>query len=102
MPRSGDVRFTSWFDTYVKTSSKIRVTHNRDAVPHLAQGILGFVHVTHEIFYKGRMSEGYVSCNDLPTREDLGCSDKNLNNRTLTDHVNYYDIDFSASILSCQ
>lgn len=63
-PRLGDIRFAGWFDSYIKTNSKNRVTHARDSVPHIPSNVAGFHHTTHEIFYKGSLRDGYVSCTD--------------------------------------
>ena len=68
----------------------------------MPSNVAGFLHHTHEIFYKGRVSEGYVSCNDGPIREDGQCADKNFASVTLTDHLNYFDIDFTSVIQGCQ
>ena len=69
-PRVGDTKFTTWFDTLLsqKTNNKARVTHGRDPVPHLPPSDWGFLHVPHEIFYKGFVREGYVACNDSATK----------------------------------
>jgi|JI61114BRNA_FD_contig_21_6668919_length_225_multi_3_in_0_out_0_1 hypothetical protein len=56
MPRTGEIRYTSWFDTYVKGSIKMRVTHAHDGLPQVPVGLAGFVHLSHEIFYKGKLN----------------------------------------------
>jgi predicted lipase len=63
-PRVGDVKFSNWFDAFIKSNSKFRITHGRDPVPHLPPEGFGFKHTPHEIFYKGFVREGYVTCND--------------------------------------
>jgi hypothetical protein len=101
-PRVGDSRFTQWFDTTLKTNSKNRITHGRDPVPHLPFEDWGFIHVPHEIFYAGSVKAGYVTCNDSAGKEDINCSDKYKTDTAVTDHITYYDIDFTVIVLECQ
>ena len=75
-PRVGDSKFSTWFDSYIKTNDKHRVTHGHDPVPHLPPHSFGFNHVPHEVFQKGNIKDGYVLCNDSADREDPNCSDK--------------------------
>lgn len=46
-PRVGDNKFSTWFDSYLKTNNRFRVTHGRDPVPHLPPADFGFTHVSH-------------------------------------------------------
>ena len=78
------------------------MTHGRDPVPHLAPHDFGFNHQVHEIFYKGNVKGGYVSCNDGPTKEDPKCCNQFLADVMVTDHLSYYEIDFAGIILGCQ
>jgi hypothetical protein len=101
-PRVGDERFSQWFDTTLKTNVKNRITHGKDPVPHLPMKDWGFLHVPHEIFYSGKVQSGYVTCNDAYNKEDPNCSDKNRLDTNVTDHITYYDIDFTVIVLECQ
>jgi hypothetical protein len=101
-PRVGDTKFTAWFnDLFGHDHFKARVTHGKDPVPHLPFEDWGFLHVNTEVFYKGKVSEGGVVCNDA-AGEDKKCSDKNRLDTNTLDHVSYYDIDFTGIVLACQ
>lgn len=101
-PRVGDAKFTAWFnDLYGVSRFKARVTHHRDPVPHLPFQDWGFKHVNTEVFYKGKVSAGYVVCNDAQA-EDKSCSDQYKLDTSTLDHVFYYGIDFTAIVLPCQ
>lgn len=78
------------------------MTHARDPVPHSPSPVLGFHQVAHEVFYKAGLNSGYFDCNDDGSREDPNCSNKFIANVVITDHLSYYDIDFSGIILGCQ
>lgn len=43
-----------------------------------------------------------MTCNDSGAKEDGSCSDKYKADVMVTDHLTYYDIDFAATILTCQ
>jgi hypothetical protein len=34
----------------------MRVTHAHDGLPQVPVGLAGFVHLSHEIFYKGKLN----------------------------------------------
>jgi hypothetical protein len=61
----------------------------------------GFLHVNREIFYKSKVKDGHVVCNDL-SGEDKNCSDKYLADVDVQDHISYFDIDFAGIIVTCQ
>jgi hypothetical protein len=81
---------------------KNRVTKGRDPVPHLPLKEWGFLHVPHEIYYPGKVAQGYTTCTDSSTKEDPNCADKNKVDTNTTDHITYYDIDFAGIVLECQ
>jgi len=101
-PRVGNAKFSQWFDNIVKANTKARVTHSHDPVPHLPLHDWGFNHISHEIFYKGKKTDGYVSCSDTNVKEDSNCSDKNKMDVNVLDHCTYYDIDFTGIVMACQ
>lgn len=101
-PRVGDTKFTAWFNNlYGNDRFKARVTHGHDPVPHLPFQDWGFLHVNTEIYYKGKVSQGFSTCNDA-AGEDKKCSDQNRLDTNVLDHVTYYDIDFTSIVLACQ
>ena len=102
-PRVGDAKFTVWLnEQYGGTSHfKARITHGRDPVPHLPLEDWGFLHVNTEVFYKGRVKDGHVICNDV-TGEDKSCSDRYLTDVDVFDHLSYFDIDYTGIITACQ
>lgn len=101
-PRVGDEKFSVWFDTFLKTNNKNRITHGRDPVPHLPPADFGFTHVPHEIFYHATVKDGFKTCTDSGSKEDGTCSDKYVADVMVTDHLTYYDIDYAGIILACQ
>lgn len=62
---------------------------------------MGFAHINTEVFYKGKIKDGHVVCNDA-TSEDKYCSNQYIADVLVSDHISYYDIDFTAIILTCQ
>lgn len=101
-PRVGDPKFVKWFEGMYRFTERARVTHGRDPVPHLPPLEFSFLHVIHEIFYKGNFHSSYRTCTDTLTKEDPQCSDQYLVDPNVLDHTTYYDIDFAGLILACQ
>lgn len=48
-PRVGDGRFHDWFSRMYKGGFVARITHYKDAVPHLPTESLGFEHLNNEV-----------------------------------------------------
>lgn len=63
-PRVGDRAFSNWYQTIFPSVIKPRVTHGKDPVPHLPPKDWGFVHLQTEVFYAGKVKDGYKICND--------------------------------------
>ena len=87
-PRVGNFKFANFYN--LKScggGNRIRVTHNRDPVPHLPLQIMGFQHAISEIFYSNEESSTYVYCKNV---EDNNCSDQiSETQQNPTDHTNY-------------
>ena len=64
-----------------------RITHWRDAVPHLPpEHLLGYVHGPREVFYVEDMSNFTVSDG---SGEDPNCSDQHYVDTSVDDHLHY-------------
>jgi pimeloyl-ACP methyl ester carboxylesterase len=101
-PRVGDPKFAEWFSqAFGAQRFKARVTHKRDPVPHLPNLDWGFQHIGTEVFYKGSLKEGGRVCSDGGS-EDKSCSDQYWVDLDVTDHLSYFDLDFTGTILTCQ
>lgn len=86
-PRVGDDNFVSWVGT-IYTTRHIRITHNRDPVPHVPPMLLGYLHVPTEVWFKGDGDDGEMQCQDSYTSEDPNCSDTIIL-YDLLDHLRY-------------
>jgi len=87
-PRTGDF---VWAQAVMEHVSKLhRITHAQDIVPHVPFQIMGFYHVTTEIFFtdglNGRLCDG--------TGEDASCSNNCpiIGCISVPDHLKYLDI----------
>ena len=71
-------------------------------MPHLPFEDWGFLHLQTEIFYHGKVKDGFKVCNDESGKEDKTCCDKYLADLDVLDHVSYMDIDYTEIVLACQ
>jgi predicted lipase len=93
-PRTGDLE---WAQAVSERVSKIhRITHNKDIVPHAPFQIMGFYHVTTEIFFSDGLN--WRLCDG--TGEDPSCSNDCgiLGCASVPDHLKYLDIDIGKDI----
>ncbi|CAJ0938884.1 unnamed protein product, partial [Mesorhabditis belari] len=92
-PRIGDSTWAKWHDANVPYS--VRVVHSHDVVPHLPLEDMGYSHHMTEVFFKGDMktSSSFVVCE---ADESKSCSDGNLTDLSITDHLHYYEHDVSG------
>lgn len=97
-PRVGDSKFHEWFNR-VLGHFAARITHWRDPVPHLPLEAMGFQHIHNEVFYNENSSV-YKICSN--TGEDKTCSDQFNIDASVTDHITYFGIDYTAEVLQCQ
>ncbi|EKF28044.1 lipase, putative, partial [Trypanosoma cruzi marinkellei] len=84
-PRVGNMQFADWLlASFCRVGHEsYRVTHKRDAVPHVPPMWFGFYHVPHEVWYDNDGNTEYTNCNDikgtpcsdLTVTEDPNCSD---------------------------
>lgn len=70
-PRIGNNKFVEYFNGNFEKTTKARITHNKDPVPHLPSSILGYSHVNTEIFYQ-EDSTKFIICKE--NIEDPVCS----------------------------
>jgi hypothetical protein len=89
-PRVGNPEFVSSFNSYNLDS--FRIVHYYDIVPHVPEEILGYKHISTEIWYNEENSE-YQSCNDNIEEDDL-CSNSCAPTKctSTSDHVNYLNV----------
>lgn len=95
-PRVGNAQFAQWSNSKVKGNFNSRITHNRDPVPHLPLESWGFLHVDNEVYYSD--DTNYVICNK---GEDDNCSNRDLININVLDHLNYMGQDIVPYYLGC-
>ena len=90
-PRVGNKKFVEDFNNYNVTA--YRVTHYYDMVPHVPEEILGYHHISNEIWYNRENSE-YIICNDFDNEEDNNCSNScaPLHCKSTTDHLYYLNV----------
>jgi len=89
-PRVGNKNFAEYFNKYSFTT--YRVTHYYDMVPHVPEEILGFTHLSNEIWYNEENTE-YKICNDL-YEEDSNCSNScsPIHCTSTSDHMYYLNV----------
>eukprot|EP00656_Telonema_subtile_P051315 TRINITY_DN686_c0_g1_i3.p1 TRINITY_DN686_c0_g1~~TRINITY_DN686_c0_g1_i3.p1 ORF type:complete len:306 (-),score=35.24 TRINITY_DN686_c0_g1_i3:31-948(-) len=89
-PRVGNAAFRDFYNQ--GTHLSWRLTHDHDPVPHLPLQSMGFSHISTEVFYNADFSKHTV-CDS--SGEDPTCSDKNLVDLSVADHLTYLDIKIS-------
>ena len=96
-PRVGNLAFANYFQGKNCGGDKIRVTHDRDPVPHVPPSLFGFYHGYSEIFYN---SDGKpVYCLDA---EDRDCSKQyDYTAYNPLDHVDYHGVNQQFLMFSC-
>ncbi|CAJ0582758.1 unnamed protein product, partial [Mesorhabditis spiculigera] len=92
-PRTGDAAWAKWHDTNVPYT--LRITHSHDMVVHVPVELMGYSHHMSEVFFKGDMGSGatYTLCE---ADDSKSCSDGNLTDLSINDHLHYYDKDVSG------
>uniref|UniRef100_A0AC34RQR6 Fungal lipase-like domain-containing protein n=1 Tax=Panagrolaimus sp. JU765 TaxID=591449 RepID=A0AC34RQR6_9BILA len=94
-PRTGDTDFASKHDA-LNLAATNRVTHSHDIVPHVPpENFEDYYHHKSELFYDNDMTIGrpYVDCE---SDESGKCSDGNLLDLSINDHLHYFDKDVSG------
>jgi hypothetical protein len=91
-PRVGNSIFAESFNKYASTFTHYRITHYYDIVPHVPEEILGYLHISNEIWYNENNSE-FKICNDQ-TSEDDSCSNSCSPTKCIStdDHLNYLNV----------
>lgn len=89
-PRVGNTEFVKSFNTYPLEYN--RVTHYNDIVPHVPEELMGYMHVSNEIWYNEDNSEFSV-CDDYNTEDDM-CSNtcSPLHCTSTSDHMYYLNV----------
>ncbi|ETN86882.1 triacylglycerol lipase [Necator americanus] len=93
-PRTGDKAFAASVEKDVPYT--FRITHAHDMVPHLpSENVQGYYHHKTEAFYNKGMGTGahYYVCYDMG--ESTFCSDGNLLDTSIKDHLHYFEQDLS-------
>jgi len=83
-PRVGDTTFATAFSQYVGNGNHLRVVNDDDIVPHLPLKLMGFHHVSTEVWLHGDTAQ---ICNS--SGEDPSCSDS-APGISVYDHLHYY------------
>ena len=94
-PRVGDGEFSAKFNSFNVDS--YRITHYYDMVPHVPQELLGYQHISNEIWFS-ETNTVYKVCNDI-YNEDKSCSDSCAPTKctSTSDHLNYLNISMGSS-----
>jgi hypothetical protein len=90
-PRVGDAAFSSAFNDAFYGRSW-RMTHSHDIVPHLPLKSMVFKHVPTEVWFSS--GDQYQICNG--SGEDPDCSDSNLLDLSIPDHLTYMGVLYLA------
>ncbi|KAK6040415.1 triacylglycerol lipase [Cooperia oncophora] len=93
-PRTGDKDYAAAVEKEVPYA--FRVTHSHDSVPHLPlENMEGYYHHKTEALYNKGMAVGahYYVCYDMG--ESTFCSDGNLADTSIKDHLHYFEKDVS-------
>lgn len=99
-PRIGNENFV-FFVNSLNESQRARITHFQDSTPHLPLNIMGFAHISNEVFYN-EDSSSFVLCTDAFS-EDINCSDQfNVFEWRSHDHVNYMGFDHTTYQKTCE
>ena len=87
-PRMGNSEFAKWFD--LANIPSTRVTHYYDMVPHVPQELLGYQHVSQEIWYN-EPNTNYIICDG---DEDKSCSNScaPIHCTSTDDHMTYLNV----------
>ena len=87
-PRVGDDAYYSAFKAAMGVAGEFRVVHNCDPVPHLPLELMGFHHVSTEVWYD-ESNDDYVVCDG--SGEDPAC-EKCLLPVNVLDHLDYVHV----------
>jgi len=96
-PRTGNEAFVDYYN--MKTINTARITHHHDPVPHLPMESWRFHHEPTEVYYN-EFSTSYTVCDG--SGEDPKCSDANLLDVNLVDHLTYMKYNFITNYLKCK
>jgi len=91
-PRVGNQHFVDHLSSYHVIS--YRITHHYDIVPHVPEELVGFQHVSEEVWYNEQNTE-YKICADT---ESASCSDScaPLHCTSTSDHINYMGMNMGS------
>ena len=89
-PRVGNKAFAAYYITQSATHVTWRLTHYRDPVPHLPLEVMGFRHVSTEVYYNEN-STVFKQCDG--SGEDSSCSNSHKTwwIPSVSDHLHYFD-----------
>lgn len=89
-PRVGNDIFSAYFASCSVNS--LRITHYYDMVPHVPEELLGYKHISQEVWYN-EDNTMYQLCDDLDYEDPL-CSDScaPMKCTSTSDHLNYLNI----------
>lgn len=94
-PRVGNNNFAKKIDSFPITS--FRVTHYYDIVPHVPEEILGYLHISNEIWYD-ETNSAYKICSDSAGEDDT-CSNScsPIHCTSTSDHLYYLNVSMGSS-----
>ena len=89
-PRVGNANFANWYTPYSGVRHNQRITNNKDVVPHLPSEAEQFRHVPQECWEQKNPSD-FILCS-ATNGEDPKCSDSNLVDDSVYDHLHYFGL----------
>lgn len=99
-PRVGNENFAKYINEEFGDVFKARITHYRDAVPHLPLAGMGFLHFDREVFYNEDSTQ-FILCN--VGGEDPNCANQfSIFEPEPSDHTNYLGINLKDIKKICQ
>jgi hypothetical protein len=97
-PRVGNPEFVASFNQYATSIIHYRITHHYDIVPHMPEEVLGYLHISNEVWYNEDNTK-YKTCSDSNGEEDKTCSDScsPTHCTSTSDHLNYLNVTMGGS-----
>ena len=97
-PRVGNPEFVASFNQYASSIIHYRITHHYDIVPHVPEELLGYLHISNEVWYNEDNTK-YKTCSDSNGEEDKTCSDScsPTHCTSTSDHLNYLNVTMGGS-----
>jgi len=98
-PRTGNLDFAHYYASMVNTHW--RSTHHRDPVPHLPYELMGFHHMTTEVYFSGDDGKTHKVCSSTDGEDSTGSDQFSGNIIYVEDHWFYLGFSYLQGLLRC-